>query len=164
MRWFVPIYRAALPRKLANHRASISLPPATRHRRRPAETSQGGSLIRDLRCVSTASESQHLFHRPLQEKHPHSGSSARAQQRAVDGVRQIAKGVVWSHRIVRWRERTRQASMNPESGHIQPDFSALVRARDYRAETFPHSRSIVGAELEGKQPAYRREVSSQLSG
>jgi hypothetical protein len=44
--------------------------------------------------------------------------------------------------------------MRPESGHTQPDFLALVRARDYRAETFPHNQLSGRAKREVKRVAW----------
>src|SRR4029077_17115930 len=100
------------------------------------------------------SESPPPHYRAFQENHPRSQSSVRAQQRAVDAEHQIAKGVVWSHRIVQRRERTHRASMRPECGRIHPDFSTLIRAPDYMAETFPHNRLSARARREVNQLAY----------
>src|SRR5215469_13936146 len=105
-----------------------------RHRCRAGETSRGDSLRQDRRCVWITSEPPHLRRRALQEKLPHSRSSVRARQRAMDVEHQIAKGLAWSHQIVVWKERTRQASTRLQSEDIQPDFSALARGPNYRAE------------------------------
>ena len=47
-----------------------------------------------------------------------------------------------------------QASILPESGHIQPDLSALCRARDCTAGTFPHNQLSARAKREVKQLAW----------
>src|SRR4030095_8163850 len=57
----------------------------------------------------------------------------------------------------------RQASMRPESGHIQTDFLALVPARDYKVETSPHNRSSVRAEREVKRSAYCSVVKASVT-
>jgi hypothetical protein len=54
--------------------------------------------------------------------------------------------------------------MRPENGHTELDFSELVQARDYRAETFPRNRSSARVGREVKRPASWSVVNRQLAG
>src|SRR2546430_13972386 len=86
--------------------------------------------------------------------HPRLQSWAQAQRRATDVTDRTLTGVAWLPRIVQREERMRRASTHPANAHIAPDFAALIRDRDCKAGTFPHSRLILQAEPEVKRLAY----------